>query len=115
VGFTSETFPGAEGVLAFTLACQEEFPESRMCTSAEVMNTVEVPEDLEGTAWVRPSYVEGTRDLSGVEDVNAERFTCKGWIFDGYRGLSVTAEGRFNTLDCTNLFSVACCAEVEAE
>lgn len=86
-----------------------------MCTSAEVMNTVAVPEDLEGTAWVRPVFVDGTHDLSGVEDTSAERFTCKGWIFDGYEGLSVTAEGKFNTLDCMNLFHVACCAEVSDE
>ena len=33
VGFTSATFDGSQGVLGFTLACQAEFPGSRMCTS----------------------------------------------------------------------------------
>ncbi len=46
VGFTSTTFTGGEGVLGFTLACQVEFVGSRMCTSGEVMNTINVPSDL---------------------------------------------------------------------
>ena len=40
----------------FALGCQAEFPESRMCTSAEVLETVTVPVSLAGEAWVRPSF-----------------------------------------------------------
>ena len=110
-GFTTETLTGAQGVLAFTLACQAEFAESRMCTSEEILNTIDVPADLAGTAWVRPTYVEGGHDISGVED-SAEHYTCKGWTFDGNKGLTVTEDGKFDTLICNNLFQVACCTEI---
>ncbi len=43
MGFTTATFQGGEGILGFTKACQAEFPETRMCTSVEVMQTVGVP------------------------------------------------------------------------
>jgi hypothetical protein len=110
-GFTSASFTGAQGVLAFTLACQSEFADSRMCTSEEVLNTVDVPMALSGTAWVRPTYVEGGHDMSGVED-SAEHFTCKGWTFDGNKGLTVNEDGKFDTLICSNRFQVACCTEI---
>ncbi len=110
-GFTTETFTGAQGVLAFTIACQVEFEDSRMCTSKEILETVDVPLVLEGTAWVRPTYVEGGHDISGVED-SPEHYTCKGWTFDGNKGLVVTEDGKFNTLVCNNLFKVACCTEI---
>ena len=54
VGFTSTAHLGNEGVLAFTLACQADFADSRMCTSVEVMQTVNVPSGLSSDAWVRP-------------------------------------------------------------
>ena len=69
VGFTSELRTGASGVLNFTLACQAEFPGSRMCTSVEVMETTNVPAGLPPRAWVRPVFEVSTfteRDSSGA-------------------------------------------------
>jgi hypothetical protein len=37
-------------------ACQAEFPGSRLCSGMEVMETTAIP-DLEGNAWVRPSFI----------------------------------------------------------
>jgi hypothetical protein len=45
VGFTSATYTGDSGVLGLTLACQDEFPASRMCNSVEVMETTTIPTD----------------------------------------------------------------------
>ena len=80
VGFTSSSaLPADTGVLGFTLECQKEFPESRMCTSEEVMETTAVPSSLQFTAWLRPSFAPigivdsrffGTRDASGVSLVS---------------------------------------------
>lgn len=92
VGFTSATFVGDEGVLGFTLACQAQFAGSRMCSSAEVMNTVDVPAGLSSLAWVRPSFVSisGTQalDASGIYD-SGDDLTCRGWRFadSGHSGL----------------------------
>ena len=43
VGFTSAMFTGGQGILGFALACQEEFAGSRMCSTIEVVETVDVP------------------------------------------------------------------------
>ncbi|MCK5364515.1 MAG: hypothetical protein KAR22_16180, partial [Gammaproteobacteria bacterium] len=49
VGFTTAALPGDSGLFAFTLACQAEFFGSRICTSREVFETVDVPTGLRGT------------------------------------------------------------------
>jgi hypothetical protein len=128
VGFTSATFPGTQGVLAFTLACQQEFANSRMCSSLEILETDAVPGGLAGEAWVRPSLVvanapSGTViDASGVA-ATADRMTCDGWRGAPQTGLIasglvVDASGRFrvpglNIDECGIARSIACCAAVE--
>jgi hypothetical protein len=121
VGFTTSTFTGGEGVLGFTLACQTDFPGSRMCTSVEVMRTTNVPASLSGNAWVRPSFegfvwlgspgIPVASDSSGTEPGETEYLTCSGWIAsDAYSGLVVTANGGFDILACDQARAVACCA-----
>lgn len=106
VGFTAQGFIGDTGGLGFTLACQAEFPGSRMCTSEEVLNTVSLPAGLGGPAWVRPSFQPGGQmvvDASGLWTNNAEHLTCKGWS-DGStfgQGLGATADGSFQFRDCS--------------
>ena len=56
VGASTEEVTGDVGVFGMTLACQADFPVSRMCTSEEVMNTVTVPLGQSDSAWVRPSF-----------------------------------------------------------
>ncbi|GAG14310.1 unnamed protein product, partial [marine sediment metagenome] len=123
VGFTADTFPVTTGVLGFTLACQVAFPESRMCTSNEVMETVTVPLDLSGEAWVRPSFVPiatGDNNVRAMDNSGnygwPSSFTCSGWrseVNDGYnKGLTVDATGRFVSRRCDYVYAVACCAPV---
>ena len=50
VGFTTAALTGDSGLFAFTLACQAEFVGSRICTSPEVFETVDVPTGLSGDA-----------------------------------------------------------------
>ena len=59
VGFATATRLGDAGVLVFTLACQEEFLGSRMCSSIEVLETVDVPSLAGSFAWVRPTLMPG--------------------------------------------------------
>ena len=122
VGFTSASNFGNEGVLGFTLNCQAEFPDSRMCTSQEVMETVTVPGSLTGSAWVRPVFVPlGTgaviiaaRDISGVVVGSGIDLACDGWRSRSLsqRGLAVSATGSFASSACDQAFGVACCALV---
>ena len=77
VGFSDLEFYGDGGVIAFTQACQDVFPRSRMCTSNEILLTVNYPagpvladpsdftKPLGG--WVRPTFVP----ISGPSSDNA--------------------------------------------
>lgn len=116
VGFTSTTHLGGTGVLGLTVACQAEFSDSRMCTSVEVMQTVNVPGGLTGNAWVRPVFVPTidtrTSDASGVESSGSTTpyLTCNGWT-GAFQGLTVNSDGGFSKVDCaTTPLAVACCA-----
>ena len=120
VGFTSAgSLDGDEGVLGFTEACQAEYTDSRMCSSVEVMETVDIPALPGNTlAWVRPVYHPGHpagTDASGVNgDSNPSQLACSGWSNAGGRGLSVDERGRFQHIFCGDIRpqSVACCAAV---
>ena len=106
VGFTSTTHLGDTGVLGFTQACNAEFSDSRMCTSVEVMETVDVPGGLSGDAWVRPVNLTGL-DASGQSGVRS----CFGWSNrDGAFGLSVSGSGQFGVGFCDTPQPVSCCA-----
>ncbi len=64
VGFTTATLTGDSGVFARTAACQAEFPNTRVCTSREVLLSRRVPAGLTGTAWVQPMVVVATTNFS---------------------------------------------------
>ena len=89
-----------------------------MCTSLEVMETSELPPrgtDLEGLAWVRPSFVGGELglDVSGVQvPNNAQQLACAGWSTSNsaVTGLVVDGGGRFRRAACNEIHRVACCA-----
>ena len=129
VGFTDSKFGGSAGLIAFANACQAEVdPNSRMCSSLEVIETVHFPDlsgiESPGFAYVRPVYqigVSGVNDpvisASGISlgETNLELGTCRGWTQDGGSSLVVNAAGGFEVRSCdpANFFGphrVACCA-----
>ena len=119
VGFTSDTFQGDQGVLGFTLACQAEFPGSRMCDTQEIFKTVNVPPGLVGDAWVNPvlrplaSTSTVSLDISGVANSPGSH-TCYGWATTSSTGLTVGVGGQIGPFsNCNTLHSVSCCAPVE--
>ena len=125
VGFTAATLSGQSGVLALTLACQLEFPGSRMCASREVIETVSIPDNLNltGMAWVRPSFVPHTSpgdlvvDASGFSNsVYRGSLSCGGWAPQAGSGsdlgLSLTVDGSFRESACQLPIAVSCCAPV---
>ncbi|UCE85214.1 MAG: hypothetical protein JSU66_12805 [Deltaproteobacteria bacterium] len=121
VGFSATRVTGDAGVLGFTAACQSEFPDSRMCTSVEVMETVTLPQGLAGEAWVRPVFQSTTTsgggvDASGIRGSVGIELTCRGWGLASVDGLVVDDQGRFaSSVDlasggCETPRAVACCA-----
>lgn len=127
VGFTTATFTGGEGLFGYTLACQAEFPRSRMCRSVEVTNTVNVPSGMTGSAWVRPVFYDhfvsgggqsnSLVEISGVGGArSAYAFNCELWATNvgNTAGLSVSSLGRLDRTTCDTPLAVACCGEVGA-
>ncbi len=108
VGFTSATFDGDEGVLGFTLACQAEFPGTRMCFTQEALNVVDVPL-LAGRAWIRlsPSLSSNTNTFEGASNKH-----CFVWGSLGTTGQLMDSQGRLHERNCVELHSVACCTPV---
>ena len=115
VGFTAATFQGDTGVFGFTLGCQAEFPDSRMCTSKEAIETVNVPNDLagQGQAWIMPVQAGTTNSSFDVSGAQLEG-TCGGWASSssGARGFAMDGDGRFvePPAMCDVFRPVACCA-----
>ena len=112
-------------LVGFTQACQAEFSDSRMCTSVEVMETVDVPGGLSGNAWVRPVALFADSSSSEATDASGQfSSSCSGWSNTFGSGLSVSGSGQFGGRDCEPFFSdedcpspegcavqkVACCA-----
>ncbi|MDJ0866557.1 MAG: hypothetical protein QNK03_10645 [Myxococcota bacterium] len=119
VGFTSATRNGGKGVVDFTRTCQLEFEASRMCTSTEVMQTVDFPE-LTSNAWVRPVFSPLTGgatnltvlDASGVMSGDDGDLSCSGWRRNASdaSGLTVDKDGLFEARACNEGRRIACCA-----
>lgn len=42
VGFTSATYSGGLGIIEYARHCQQEFPNSRMCTTQEIANQTSI-------------------------------------------------------------------------
>ena len=118
VGFTSSLLPGGSGALNFTRACGSEYPESRMCTSEELMNTVDPPALATTWAWVRPSLSPlsaGLTDPTGVDASGvggeAVQLSCDGWKeTTPFTGLAADDTGAFGLQDCASELPVACCS-----
>ncbi len=117
VGVTSETFDGAQGVFTYNRACHAAHPGSRMCTSQEIMSTVNPP--VVGNpgemAWVHPVYQAVSTsliDVSGARDVG----TCAGWReVNFYEGFVVQLDtGSFYSqfMQCNIPNKVTCCIPV---
>lgn len=108
LGFTERRLAGGRGVLNLTLACRQEFPESRMCTAEEINLSMNVPDPPGyGHAWVQPSP---TRIGSGLAD-------CEGWSSESaartglaiFTGPCTQCYGGYTEVACSTQLSVACC------
>lgn len=124
VGFTSVQRSCADiGIRTFQETCQAEYPGSRMCTSAEILETTAIPTGLSGEAFVRPILGAQLQTTSVVDAPTAvggkvSNFTCGGW--SGYNiGFLVTDQFRFKFAGSTSsssgfpaVASVSCCAPV---
>ena len=86
VGITGTAFDGAQGVFTYNRACHAAHPGSRMCTSEEVLETVNPPTlgSPGEIAWVRPVFKPSSTgssslwlaDASGIGGRHSELTLC---------------------------------------
>lgn len=125
VGFSDEILQGTAGLVALYAACQSKFgPDSRMCTSQEVLNSTTLSPQT-GEAWVHPVFTltgtgDGSNLASDVSGIGAslspgfpasEGLTCRGWSTsaNNTRGLTVNGALSFARETCDGSRSVTCC------
>lgn len=129
VGQTSTAVLGDAGAGKFSELCATEVsPDSRFCTSKEVLQTANPFPTLlpfSDQMWVHP-YIVGMYpistpngadgiiiDYSGVTakigDPGNEGLSCRGWTSTGFSGLLIADHGQFLRSGCNVLKRVACC------
>ena len=100
-----------------TQLCQAEFVDSRMCTSEEIMKTVNIPDLPANTvAWIQAIVTSKVNtdfgDISGR--TTYMRPNCQNWSSLNYSGLVTSNLGIIDAVDCaTNIIPVACCAPAQ--
>ncbi len=119
VGVTVEVFDGAQGIFTYNRACHAAHPGSRMCTSEEMVNTVNPP--VVGSAgelaWVKPApqpYGNSfdALDASSIPMAMSE-YTCEAWSTTNAAGFVVKLEdGMFEVQSCQFPSRVTCCIPV---
>jgi len=116
VGFSTDTFDGSQGVITYTRACQQDFPDSRMCTTEEFLNTTDYPEvESSGFGWIRPvvaaAYVATASNIVDVSGFSADVLasSCNGWRTTSAHGLYIDGKGRISNETCEAIMPVSCC------
>ena len=115
VGFSDEMMNGGGGFLKRYQACQATYGnEARMCTSKEIMETVNLPDNLVGYGWVQPVFVQTiptyVTDISGATQTSPGYLTCQSWInYSSGFGLVMTSNVAFGNYPCTIECYVSCC------
>jgi hypothetical protein len=103
VGFTAATYNGdLGGTFGAAKTCQLEFEGSRMCSTLEVLDTVDIPAALVGEAWVMPDTI----------DARTGGLTCQFWTGFNGTGTYVTSQGIITSSKCEPVRAIACCALV---
>jgi len=123
VGVTTEAFDGGQGVFTYNRACNAAHVGSRMCTSEEIMETINPPlvGDPGELAWVRPTY-QPTGGTTPQWDISGQSVatTCFGWSknLPDYYGFAMTLDkGTFTGNDftgptCSTSLRIVCCIPV---
>ncbi len=111
LGFTSATYTGyMGGHFGVTKKCQQEFPESRMCTLEEVAATIAIPAGLSGVAWIHKGRNYGA---GAIFDAYVIGDGCLSWTdADQNRvGPVVDTDGGWSTTSarCSESRPIACC------
>ena len=129
VGFSSQTITGHEGRLAMDRLCRLDFPGSRMCSTAEALQTANRSDVPPARGWIQPTRKNIFFDPSlekyvaydSVSGRHAEHqvlwnaqasLDCAGWFGSSHKAIAIvmtTEELYFDDEACAISNPVACC------
>ncbi len=125
VGMSSSSASGLNGFLPLQQACQQDFPNSRICTTEEVINTPNLPSfqpTFSERGFVRSVVVGGPSGYidsgSSIPLPDASSVNCGGWGSQGGQTKAIvlrefhsssTDITEFELVNC-GVWKVACCA-----
>ncbi len=126
VGYTPTLRAGSFGILGFNEDCDNAFPGSHVCTSADLIGgnlPTRFPDpNANATNWVVPSIVETVVPSAGIIIVidrsgktgSPANLTCDGWLSASsvVTGLTANDKGSFVLAACNGARNVACCVPV---
>ena len=133
VGVSDNTFQGDGGHVTMSRDCYDTFTDSRMCTSVEIIRTVNPP-DLTASpslrAWVQPTIVAGAAPSSDgaskppefvdAVGIKGTDLSCSGWSTNSGAAHGLTlligsspSVGAFEWENCGPALPVTCCAPVQ--
>ena len=118
VGFTIATTVGGIGLFGMTKLCQAEYVGSRMCTSEEIMKSINIPElPSDSYAWVQPVIIstDSSRNYIDLSGIKGYQITCNNWSIGNASnsGFGVNHIGQFIRPSCNEIIPVACCAPAQ--
>jgi hypothetical protein len=128
VGFSSQTIKGDEGRLTMDRLCRQDFPGSRMCSTAEALQTTNRIDFSPARGWIQPTlknvffdpnlkkYVAydsvSGQDAEGDSLWSAQSsLDCQGWVGSS-KAINVeisTEHLYFDDEACSASHPVACC------
>ena len=119
VGFTSSTATGSVGLAHLHELCDSEFTGTRMCTTAEIVATVNPPLTIDSNyAWVHTTIVASSNYANSLFDATGKLLSldqgvapnCDGWSYANTVTVAITTDtGAAHLRSCADANLVACC------
>ena len=119
VGFTTSTATGSVGLTRLHELCHSEFSGSRMCTTEEIVASVDPPLATDREfAWVHTTIVASSDHANSLFDVTGKLLSldqavspnCDGWSYPNTTTVAITTDtGAAILRSCADANRVACC------
>ena len=120
-GFTTQSTIGDAGVPAMNRLCSTEYPGSRLCTTDEIVATIDPRlEPTRRFAWVHSDLTVGLSANSIVFDSlgkaislgNGHSPNCEGWSYSATSAVTITTDsGSALVKPCSVARPLACCMD----
>ena len=111
VGYSAESVLGTAGIFTLNRACAATYPNSRICNTKEVFETINPPV-VEGDGWIQPYIIginSGFIDFTGIVN-GVQNLSCGSWDYPGHGLILLSSGAVVEGEACNRPRRVACCA-----